>query len=125
MKSGQIAGARNVVIFNTKRVSEVRKVTSANGRVRDDEPGTPTTTATIATRALLAPKALTKLGGERQGGDGLLLALVAAPFHFAAHCGGGWGPWLCSLFPFSCMLCWGHVLLGLFHGAQEKENCSC
>ena len=32
-----IAGARNVVIFNTKCVSEARKVTSANGRVRDDE----------------------------------------------------------------------------------------
>ena len=28
---------RNVVIFNTKCVSEARKVTSANGRVRDDE----------------------------------------------------------------------------------------
>ena len=32
-----MAGARNVVIFNTKCVSEARKVTSANGRVRDDE----------------------------------------------------------------------------------------
>ena len=31
------SGARNVVIFNTKCVSEARKVTSANGRVRDDE----------------------------------------------------------------------------------------
>ena len=29
--------ARNVVIFNTKCVSKARKVTSANGRVRDDE----------------------------------------------------------------------------------------
>ena len=28
---------RNVVIFNTKCVSEARKVTSANGRMRDDE----------------------------------------------------------------------------------------
>ena len=28
---------RNVVIFNTKCVSEARKVTSANGRVRDEE----------------------------------------------------------------------------------------
>ena len=28
---------RNVVIFNRKCVSEARKVTSANGRVRDDE----------------------------------------------------------------------------------------
>ena len=37
MKFEQIAGARNVVIFNTKCVSEARKVTSANGRVRDDE----------------------------------------------------------------------------------------
>ena len=37
VKSGWIAGARNVVIFNTKCVSEARKVTSANGRVRDDE----------------------------------------------------------------------------------------
>ena len=27
----------NVVIFNTKCFSEARKVTSANGRVRDDE----------------------------------------------------------------------------------------
>ena len=27
----------NVVIFNTKCVSEARKVSSANGRVRDDE----------------------------------------------------------------------------------------
>ena len=32
-----MAGARNVVIFNTKCVSEARKVTSTNGRVRDDE----------------------------------------------------------------------------------------
>ena len=32
-----MSGARNVVIFNTKCVSEARKVTSANGRVRDDE----------------------------------------------------------------------------------------
>ena len=30
-----LAGARNVVIFNTKCVSEARKVSSANG-VRDD-----------------------------------------------------------------------------------------
>ena len=38
VKFGQIAGgARNVVIFNTKCVSEARKVSSANGRVRDDE----------------------------------------------------------------------------------------
>ena len=29
----------NVVIFNTRCVSEARKVTSANGRVRDDEFG--------------------------------------------------------------------------------------
>ena len=28
-----LAGARNVVIFNTKCVSEARKVSSANGRV--------------------------------------------------------------------------------------------
>ena len=34
---GEIWVARNVVIFNTKCVSEARKVTSANGRVRDDE----------------------------------------------------------------------------------------
>ena len=32
-----VAIHRNVVIFNTKCVSEARKVTSANGRVRDDE----------------------------------------------------------------------------------------
>ena len=31
-----IAGKRKVVIFNTKCVSEARKVTTANGRVRDD-----------------------------------------------------------------------------------------
>ena len=37
VKFEEIAGARNVVIFNTKCVSEARKVTSANGRVRDDE----------------------------------------------------------------------------------------
>ena len=37
VKFEKIAGARNVVIFNTKCVSEARKVTSANGRVRDDE----------------------------------------------------------------------------------------
>ena len=37
VKFKEIAGARNVVIFNTKCVSEARKVTSANGRVRDDE----------------------------------------------------------------------------------------
>ena len=37
VKFGMIAGARNVVIFHTKCVSEARKVTSANGRVRDDE----------------------------------------------------------------------------------------
>ena len=37
VKFEQIAGARNVVIFNTKCVSEARKVTSANARVRDDE----------------------------------------------------------------------------------------
>ena len=30
-------GARNVVIFHTKCVSEARKVTSANGWVPDDE----------------------------------------------------------------------------------------
>ena len=36
VKSGWIAGARNVVIFNTKHVSEVRKATAANGRVRDE-----------------------------------------------------------------------------------------
>ena len=36
VKFEKIAGARNVVIFNTKCVSEARKVTSANGRVRDD-----------------------------------------------------------------------------------------
>ena len=28
---------RNIVILNTKCVSEARRVTSANGRVRDDE----------------------------------------------------------------------------------------
>ena len=33
----EIAGARNVEIFHTKCVSEARKVTSANGRARDDE----------------------------------------------------------------------------------------
>ena len=32
-----MAGARNVVIFNAKCISEARKVTSANGRVRDDD----------------------------------------------------------------------------------------
>ena len=37
VKFEEIAGARNVVIFNTKCVSEARKVTSANGRMRDDE----------------------------------------------------------------------------------------
>ena len=37
VKFEKIAGARNVVVFNTKCVSEARKVTSANGRVRDDE----------------------------------------------------------------------------------------
>ena len=38
VKSGQIlAGARNVVIFNTKCISEVRKVTSANRWVQDDQ----------------------------------------------------------------------------------------
>ena len=37
VKFEEIAGARNVVIFNTKCVSEAREVTSANGRVRDDE----------------------------------------------------------------------------------------
>ena len=31
--------SRNVVTFNTQCVSEARKVTSANGRVRDDEFG--------------------------------------------------------------------------------------
>ena len=31
VKFEEIAGARNVVIFNTKCVSEARKVTSANG----------------------------------------------------------------------------------------------
>ena len=34
LKSGKIAGARNVVIFNTKRVAEGGKVSSANGRVQ-------------------------------------------------------------------------------------------
>ena len=34
---GDVGVSRNVVIFNTKCVSEARKVTSANGRVRDDE----------------------------------------------------------------------------------------
>ena len=33
----EIAGAQNVLTFTTKCVSELRKVTSANGRVRDDE----------------------------------------------------------------------------------------
>ena len=37
VKFEEIAGARNVAIFNTKCVSEARKVTSANRRVRDDE----------------------------------------------------------------------------------------
>ena len=35
--AGAVFGEVGVVIFNTKCVSEVRKVTSANGRVRDDE----------------------------------------------------------------------------------------
>ena len=34
VKSGQIAGARNVIIFNTKCVAEGGKVSSANGRVQ-------------------------------------------------------------------------------------------
>ena len=34
---GEIWVERNVVIFNTKCVSEARKVTSANGRVQEDE----------------------------------------------------------------------------------------
>ena len=37
VKFEKIAGAQNVVIFNTKCIIEARKVTSANGRVRDDE----------------------------------------------------------------------------------------
>ena len=34
VKSGQIARARNAVIFNTKCVAEGKKVSSANGRVQ-------------------------------------------------------------------------------------------
>ena len=37
VKFGSIGGARNVVIFSTKCVSESQKATSANGWVRDDE----------------------------------------------------------------------------------------
>ena len=33
----KIAGARNIVFSNAKYVSKARKVTSANGRVRDDQ----------------------------------------------------------------------------------------
>ena len=37
VKFGYIPGARNVAIFFAQCVSEPRKVTSANGRVRDDD----------------------------------------------------------------------------------------